>query len=184
MELDSEVSTDKISMIKTSTNSQKPPSLEQQPDVVRTRKIILILIGILLFLCIICFIFVFHSLATSDSKKDQSPNSGSQLVSVFISIIYYCFGLLVTYRYYQTGLLVFAWLGFVTLLSMLAFVIIILVGIIVNTSHLGVAKGVIVAIIFIIICLTASLVQIFTVRYVFILSKLLKNTKRLTIERI
>ncbi|UJR25854.1 hypothetical protein I4U23_007204 [Adineta vaga] len=184
MELKNEVLTDKTSMIQNATIPQKPPSLEQQPEVVRTRKILLILIGILLILCFINFTFIIHSFTTSSSSKDQSPNSSSQLVCILMSFIYYGFGLLVTYRYYQTGLLVFAWLGLISLLLMLVIVIVILIGIIITTSHLGFAKGIIVGIIFIVLCLTASLLQIFAVRYAFSLSKLLKSTKRLTIEQI
>jgi hypothetical protein len=43
---------------------------------------------------------------------------------------------------------------------MLAIVIVILIGVIVTTSHLGFAKGILVGIIFIIICLTASVLQV------------------------
>jgi len=48
MELQNEVLTTKTSVINDSTVSNKPPSLEQQPEVNRTRKILLIFIGILL----------------------------------------------------------------------------------------------------------------------------------------
>jgi hypothetical protein len=43
---------------------------------------------------------------------------------------------------------------------MLAIVIVILVGIIVTTSHLGFVKGIVVGIIFIIICVTSSLLHV------------------------
>jgi hypothetical protein len=52
MELQNKVSTDKTSMINSSTIPRQPPSLEQQPNVVRTRKILLILIGILIVSCL------------------------------------------------------------------------------------------------------------------------------------
>ncbi|CAF2361054.1 unnamed protein product [Rotaria sp. Silwood2] len=159
-------------------------SLLHDPVVNRTRKILLILIGILLVLGLIYFIFILHSYAAKNSLQSQLPNNSAQLVSILIYIVYYSFGLLVTYRYYQTGLLVFAWLGSVSLLLILAIAMVILIGIIVATSRLGFVKGIIVAIIFIIIFLTALLLQIFTVRYAFVLSKLLKNTKRLTTEQI
>ncbi len=57
-------------------------------------------------LSFINFIFVLYSYAIKDSFEDQTPNSSSQLVSILISFVYYGFGFLVTYRYYQTGLLV------------------------------------------------------------------------------
>jgi hypothetical protein len=54
---------------------------------------------------VINFLFVIHSYAASDSLEAQSPNSSSQLALMIFALIYYGFGLLVTYRYYQTGLL-------------------------------------------------------------------------------
>jgi len=50
--------------------------------------------------------FVVHSYATNNLSADQTSNSSSQLVSILISFVYYGFGFLVAYRYYQTGLLV------------------------------------------------------------------------------
>jgi hypothetical protein len=55
---------------------------------------------------LINFLFVIHSYAASESLESQYPNSSSQLALIIVSLIYYGFGLLVTYRYYQTGLLV------------------------------------------------------------------------------
>lgn len=52
------------------------------------------------------FLFVLHSYAASDSLETQAPNSGTQLASVMVLLIYYGFGLIVAYRYYQTGLLI------------------------------------------------------------------------------
>lgn len=51
------------------------------------------------------FLFVLHSYAASESLETQAPSSSTQLSSVIIALIYYGFGLLVAYRYYQTGLL-------------------------------------------------------------------------------
>ncbi len=51
MESQNEVSTTQTSMINDANLSNKLPSLEQQPEVSRTRKILLILIGILLVSC-------------------------------------------------------------------------------------------------------------------------------------
>lgn len=51
MESQNEVSTAQTSMINDADLSNKHPSLEQQPEVSRTRKILLILIGILIVSC-------------------------------------------------------------------------------------------------------------------------------------
>ena len=64
------------------------------------------LLSISKVLCLINFLFVIHSYAASDTLENQSPHSSTQLGSVIVAMIYYGFGLLVTYRYYQTGLLV------------------------------------------------------------------------------
>ncbi|CAF1346497.1 unnamed protein product [Rotaria magnacalcarata] len=184
MEQQNEVLTDKVSMTDSSTVHNTFILPGQESEVHRVRKILLVLISILLFLGFINFIFILHSYTSVDLFNSQLPNNSSQFVSIIISIFYYGFGLLVTYRYYQTGLLVFGWLGSVSLLLILVIALVILIGTIVTTSRLGVTKGIIVAIIFIIVCLTASLLQIFTVRYAFILSKLLNNVKHFTIDRI
>jgi hypothetical protein len=52
------------------------------------------------------FILVLQSHTNTESREFQPPTSSSQLASILISFIYYGFGFLVTYRYYQTGLLV------------------------------------------------------------------------------
>ncbi|CAF0801221.1 unnamed protein product [Rotaria sp. Silwood1] len=184
MEQQNEILTDKTSMTDDSIGLNKSSSLLYDPVVNRTRKILLILVVTLLVLGLTYFIFILHSYAATISPKSQLPNNSAQLVSILIYIVYYSFGLLVIYRYYQTGLFVFAWLGSVSLILILAIAMVILIGIIVATSRLGFVNGIIVAIIFIIIFLTASLLQVFTVRYAFILSKLLKSTKRLATEQI
>ena len=58
------------------------------------------------------FLFVLHSYAASDSLETQTPNSSTQLASVIVLLIYYGFGLIVAYRYYQTGLLIVCLLKF------------------------------------------------------------------------
>ncbi|CAF3394744.1 unnamed protein product [Rotaria socialis] len=184
MEQQNEVLSDKVSMADSSTVHNKFILLGPEPEIYRVRKILLILISMLLFLSFINVIFILYSYTSVDSFHSELPNNSSQFVSIIISIFYYGFGLLVAYRYYQTGLLVFGWLGSVSLLLVLVIALVILIGTIVTTSRLGVAKGIIVAIIFILVCLTASLLQICTVRYAFILSKLLNNVKHFTVDHI
>jgi len=158
------------------------PSLKQPPEVIGTRKTLLILIGVLLIFWFMDLVFTVYIYATNDSPKDQSLNSSSQLVSLFLSIVYYGFGFLVTYRYYRTGLLVFAWLGF---LSLLIYAVLIVIALILVTTILnaGVGQTIGIVIVTIIVFLIASLLQGFIVRYAFLLSKLLKHTKPLTIEQ-
>ena len=122
MEMYNEGVVENTAMIGGTNVPTEPPSLDQHPELKRIRRFLLIFIGIDLvsvfrsvrcfrttpfqLLCVVNFLFVIHSYAASDSLENQSPHSNLQLTSVIIGLIYYGFGLLVTYRYYQTGLLV------------------------------------------------------------------------------
>lgn len=121
MEPPNEALSDKASMTDVSTILNRSVSFTEEPEVNRIRKILLILIGILLFLGFINFIFILHAYTTTDALHSQLPNSSSQLVSILISIFYYGFGLLVTYRYYQTGLLVVCNHHLITITNILCF---------------------------------------------------------------
>jgi hypothetical protein len=127
-----EVLADNSAMIQGGANTSNDlPSLEKDPILNRIRKVLIVLIGInfvsksnenrfkniiwflyIQVLSLTNFLFVIHSYAATESLESQSPNSSSQLVSVIISLIFYGFGLLVAYRYYQTGLLIVSTMNF------------------------------------------------------------------------
>jgi hypothetical protein len=121
---------------------------------------------------------VIHSYASSESLESQSPNSSSQLSAVIIFLIYYGYGLLVVYRYYQTGLLVvseliqlrfrrtsracqFAILGPISLVFLGTILVSLIIRIKSTTKEMGVfTAGTIVAMIFVTLCLLASFLQV------------------------
>ncbi|CAF1054478.1 unnamed protein product [Adineta steineri] len=147
-------------MIQKSNQSSKPPSLEEHPEIKRVRRYSLVFIGINLVLCVINFLFVIHSYAASESLENQSPNSSSQLAVVIVLLIYYGFGLLVTHRYYQTGLLFFVLLGLGALILKILIIVVLLIRIIHDATRDGfVNAGIIVAIIFVSICSIVSVLQ-------------------------
>jgi len=174
--------TGKMSIIMDSSTPNKLPSSKQQSEVNRPRKILLILIITLLVFCFINFVFILISFATNHSPEDQTSKSISQLLSVLLSALYYGFGFLVTYRYHRIGLLVFAWLGLISLITLAVITLIALI-IVLGSSNMGFLETIVGAIVVIIICLIGSLLQIVTVRYAFVLSKLLKKTKPLITAR-
>ncbi|CAF3428905.1 unnamed protein product [Rotaria sp. Silwood1] len=185
MEMYNKELADNAAMIRGTSIPIEPPSLSQNPELNQVRKLLFFFIGIDLVFSLINFLFVIHSYAASESLESQSPNSSSQLALVIVSVIYYGFGLLVTHRYYQTGLLVFALLGLIVFLVTSIVIIMLLIRIIQTAKQVGfVAAGIIVAIIFVTICSLGLILQLFIIRYAFKLYTLLKKNKRLTIEQI
>ena len=100
-----------------------PVPVEDPSIIQRIRLILLLLIGILLvgrsfpvpslsrlaflqILCSVYLIFILHSSITTIPHVEHSPNSSAQLVSVLMSIIYFLYGLIATYRRSYTGLFV------------------------------------------------------------------------------
>ncbi|UJR23049.1 hypothetical protein I4U23_026075 [Adineta vaga] len=185
MEMYNDGLADNSAMISATNLSNKPPSLEQHPEIKQVRKRLLIFIGIDLVLCLVNFLFIIHSYAASESLESQSPNSSSQLALVIILLIYYGFGLLCVYRYYKTGILFFALLGIITLLLTSTIVIMLLLRIIHIATNKGfVNAGIIVAIIYVSICSFVLIFQLMIIFYCFKFYILLKRNKSLTIERI
>ncbi|CAF2454836.1 unnamed protein product [Rotaria sp. Silwood2] len=185
MEMYNKELADNAAMLRGTNVPVEPPSLSQHPELNRVRKLLFFFIGIDLVFSLINFLFIIHSYAASESLESQSPNSSSQLVLIIVSLIYYSFGLLVTHRYYQTGLFVFALLGLIVFILTSTVIIMLLIRIIHTANHVGfVAAGIIVAIIFVTIYFLALFLQIFIIRYAFKLYTLLKKNKRLTIEQI
>ncbi|CAF0933237.1 unnamed protein product [Rotaria sordida] len=185
MEMYNKELADNAAMLRGKNVPIEPPSLEQNPKVNRVRKLLFFFIGIDLVFSLVNFLFVIHSYAASESLESQSPNSSSQLVLIIASLIYYGFGLLVTYRYYQTGLLIFSLLGLAVFFWTSTVIVIVLIRIVHTANHIGfVAAGIIVAIIFVTISFLGSILQIFIILYSSKLYTLLKRNKRLTIEQI
>ncbi|CAF0872362.1 unnamed protein product [Rotaria sordida] len=92
----------------------KPLPMNQDPEVQRTRRIFLIVLGVCLALCLMNAInAIFGHNSQHHIKQTQR---GVQVGQSLISIAFYTFGIIATYRYSQIGLRVFAWLGIISLI--------------------------------------------------------------------
>ncbi|CAF3012502.1 unnamed protein product [Rotaria sp. Silwood2] len=60
-------------------------------------------------LCIINLVILIYSVITKNEDNISSRIKSS--IPLFVLTIYYTFGLLVVYKYYRIGVLVFAWIG-------------------------------------------------------------------------
>ncbi|CAF3671991.1 unnamed protein product [Adineta steineri] len=104
-----ELGTENVVMMNNSdVPTTKPLELVKDPQLQRSRKILLIMIGIYFGICLVgTFAKIVND--AGNSQKNAS------VVGSIASIAYYGFGLLVSYKYSEIGLRVFAWLGVVIL---------------------------------------------------------------------
>ncbi|CAF1418733.1 unnamed protein product [Rotaria sp. Silwood1] len=80
----------------------KPISPAEDPEIQRTRKILLIILGVCLTFSIIGTI---NAISGNEiANRMQATQRGAQIGQSLISIIFYGFGIFVAYRYYETGL--------------------------------------------------------------------------------
>ena len=89
-------------------------SLAKDPQIKRTRKILLIILGVCFVLSVLGAINGFISTGITDTYW-QSERYGQSIRSV-ISVLYFALGYLVAYRYYSIGLRVFAWVCIIDLI--------------------------------------------------------------------
>ncbi|CAF0768140.1 unnamed protein product [Rotaria sordida] len=85
-------------------------SLDTNLKIYRLRNIICILLFIQLILCIILFMIDIRLLIKD--KDDNYQHGIHSLGPIFLSIVYYGYGLIVVYQYHHLGIYIFAWLGF------------------------------------------------------------------------
>ncbi|CAF1405366.1 unnamed protein product [Rotaria sordida] len=105
-----EPGTDKVAMMDTPyVPTTRPLALAEDPQVQRPRKVLLIMLGICLGLSLFNTIIVIVD-------RTRNPQESGRLSQPLLSILFYSFGLFVTYKYHQTGLRVFAWLGVIMLI--------------------------------------------------------------------
>ncbi|CAF0907571.1 unnamed protein product [Rotaria sordida] len=86
----------------------------QDPEIQRTRKILLIILGVCLGILLSGMINVIFG-PTIDICLIGNGHI-AEIIEYLISIILYTFGLFVVYRYSEIGLRVFAWLNIITLI--------------------------------------------------------------------
>ncbi|CAF3440416.1 unnamed protein product [Rotaria socialis] len=92
----------------------KPISLTADPQIQKTRKILLIVLGMLVVLSAISTI---ADICKTTIREDsvRRPPRGVPIVESLVLHLVYSFGFFVTYRYHKLSLQVFAWLNVVLL---------------------------------------------------------------------
>jgi hypothetical protein len=109
--------TDKVAMMNSSyITVPKPLLLTEDREVQRTRKILIIILGVCLGLCVVALVsMVFGSALTTEMNGTQRSIKVGQAI---IAILFYGFGIFVARRYSAIGLRVFAWLNIIELVAM------------------------------------------------------------------
>ncbi|CAF3771104.1 unnamed protein product [Rotaria sp. Silwood1] len=91
---------EKVDMINTSyIPVSRPLSLTEDPEIQRTRKILLIILSAFSVISTISAIS-----GNGMSNSMQETRRGTQIGQSLISLLFYGFGIFVAYRYYETGL--------------------------------------------------------------------------------
>ncbi|CAF3727842.1 unnamed protein product [Rotaria sp. Silwood1] len=108
------------------SNMPVPQLLSMTGDlkIQRTRKVLLIILGILLALSLISTITAIYGNRIGDGIKET--HGGMQFGQSLISVLFYGFGIFVAYRYYETGLRVFAGLSIIILITMAILIVFLL----------------------------------------------------------
>ncbi|CAF1247590.1 unnamed protein product [Rotaria sordida] len=192
MELHDEPKSEKMVMIdNASVSVVKSLSATNDSKIRRIRKNLLIILSICLGLTgmILITTYFFQTAVFPDSKYGYLYLV--VLIGVIlILIVFYSFGIFVTSRYHHTGLRVFAWLNIIYLIILgitLIGLFLLLIPQIIHVNNrkggpIGLASAFAIAmlLLFIIICLTAFIITVFIVKFVFKLVRLIANNKCLT----
>ncbi|CAF1333164.1 unnamed protein product [Adineta steineri] len=170
----------------------KELSLTENYEIQRTRKILLIILGVCLALSVVGTIS-----AISESKLEGDigvPRRSSQGGHSFISMLYCSFGIIVTYQYSQNGLRVLVCLGIIMLVIMGIVATIILclaIGAVAFLNYtdnnekqamiIGVSLG---AFIFLLTYAVDFILTVIIVKFAFKLTRLIDGNKHLTNQRV
>ncbi|CAF0791292.1 unnamed protein product [Didymodactylos carnosus] len=114
---------EKVQFIDTSPGNtivQTTKALAAPAEVSRTRKRLILLITISLVFNTLFFIQQVYRVST---QYANGTNSAVILIPAILCLLYNCFGLVVTYKYHQTGILIFAWLGVINFIILCAIVL-------------------------------------------------------------
>ncbi|CAF2058350.1 unnamed protein product [Rotaria magnacalcarata] len=170
-------------------------SLTEDSEIQRTRKILLIMLGVCLGLTVIgaagaIGLIAGHELTNNSEYKTYRAS----IVQSFSSIVFFGFGYLVTHRYSQIGLQVFAWINIIELVIvgvLLAFLAIFSLAFLTITNStynynnwdIMVRLSIFVYII-IVFVIAACIVQIVIVTFAFKLARLIEARKSLFHQQI
>ncbi|CAF3127670.1 unnamed protein product [Rotaria socialis] len=160
-------------------------SLNDDPEIRRTRKILLVILGVLFVLAVLGTI---GSIAGNGVTNNFGYSSrGVQIGRSLISVVFLSFGYLVAHRYSKIGLLVFAWLNIIGLvISGIAVMLLFVLGLVSltnpssvnNTQAYGILIGEsIVFFVVIVIIIAAFILQTVIVKFAFKLARLIEANK-------
>ncbi|UJR07532.1 hypothetical protein I4U23_011820 [Adineta vaga] len=185
--------TEKVAMMDPSDPvTIRPLSLKYNVEIQRTRKILLIILGVCLGLSIAGAL---SAISTSAVRNEIGSSKGRSEVGFnIISILFYAFGTFVAYRYYQIGLRIFAIIGVIILvLEAIAVILLLLLGVVVLTAlsqsdageHKGMIVGASFGAFFVIFIVAASFIlTVIIVKFAFKLARLIDANKYLMVQSV
>ncbi|CAF1625958.1 unnamed protein product [Rotaria magnacalcarata] len=160
-------------------------SITDDPEIRRTRRILLITFGVLLVLAALGTVSSIAGNRITNNSKYSSD--GVEIGRSLISVVFFSFGYLVAHRYSKIGLLVFAWLSIIGLvIGGIVVVQLLIVGLTFSTNARSInnsqTNGMLVGastvfFVVIVIFVVASIIQIVIVRFAFKLAKLIEVKK-------
>ncbi|CAF1394666.1 unnamed protein product [Adineta ricciae] len=181
---------EKVAMMNSPTLlSPRPLGLKDNDEVQRTRKFLLIILGVCLALSVASAVSAIPG--SSYESETGTTRRSSQVGENFVAILFYTFGIVVAYNYYQTGLRVFAYLGVIILgFAGIAAVIFLFLGIsaLVAVSQsgkgqygflLGASIG---AFLFVILLVANVILTVIIVKFAFKLARLIEASERLAVQ--
>ncbi|CAF3127706.1 unnamed protein product [Rotaria socialis] len=165
--------------------ASQPLSLTDDPEIRRTRKILLILLSGILVLAVLGTIGSITGNGVTNNSEYSSR--GVQIGRSLISVVFLSFGYLVAHRYSKIGLLVFAWLNIIGLvIDGIIVVLLFVAGLtsLTNASSVNNSQtnGMLVGgstafFVVIVIIIAGSIVQIVIVKFAFKLARLIEAKK-------
>ncbi|CAF0892066.1 unnamed protein product [Adineta ricciae] len=181
---------EKVAMMNSPTLlSPRPLGLKDNEEVQRTRKILLIILGVCLALSVASALSSIPE-SSYESEAGRTRRS-SQVGENLVAALFYTFGILAAYNYYQTGLRVFAYLG-VIILSFVGIVVVIClflgisalaVGSQFDKEQRGFLLGASIGVFFFVVLLAANVIlTVIIVKYAFKLARLIDASERLAVQ--
>ncbi|CAF1094870.1 unnamed protein product [Adineta steineri] len=160
------------------------PLISQKPNICRLRKILLTLLLIMFFSSLVYLVFVsLPCMKYANIWFCQNFNHNYEYSWALVSLIYDGLWLLITYRYYSRGLLLFAWLSTIFVCIFGVFLILSLLAIFQTMMyfHMIDTRVLIASISSIVLCIATLILQITLVSFSLRLSKLISKSKHIMI---
>ncbi|CAF3037279.1 unnamed protein product [Rotaria socialis] len=155
---------------------------DDNENIVRVKKYLIILIAIQLFLCVVTLGFESYSIIGQVSMGTSYSYGAESLVTVIALTIFYIFGLIVTYKQNRIGLIILASIEIILLIGMclmFGYIILVITALLIAFGSTGQGYGVV--IFFGIVIAVMAFVMIITVKLSFNLAKLIDKNQYLAV---